>query len=102
MKSRKKEDLSCLELYIHIPFCVRKCAYCDFLSFPSGEEERERYVERLTEEIEERVLFPRLCGDCHIFRRRHPLRAYAEADGAHLGGDEKAFMWRRMRRLPQR
>ena len=53
MKSRKKEDLSCLELYIHIPFCVRKCAYCDFLSFPSGEEERERYVERLTEEIEE-------------------------------------------------
>lgn len=53
MKSRKKEDLSCLELYIHIPFCVRKCAYCDFLSFPSGEEERARYVERLTEEIEE-------------------------------------------------
>lgn len=53
MKSREKEDLSCLELYIHIPFCVRKCAYCDFLSFPSGEEERERYVERLTEEIEE-------------------------------------------------
>lgn len=53
MKSREKEDLSCLELYIHIPFCVCKCAYCDFLSFPSGEEERERYVERLTEEIEE-------------------------------------------------
>lgn len=53
MKSREKEGLSCLELYIHIPFCVRKCAYCDFLSFPSGEEERERYVERLTEEIEE-------------------------------------------------
>ena len=21
-----------LELYIHIPFCVKKCAYCDFLS----------------------------------------------------------------------
>lgn len=53
MKSREREGLSCLELYIHIPFCVRKCAYCDFLSFPSGEEERARYVERLTEEIEE-------------------------------------------------
>lgn len=53
MKSREKGRLSCLELYIHIPFCVRKCAYCDFLSFPSGEEERERYVECLTEEIEE-------------------------------------------------
>ena len=22
-----------MELYIHIPFCVRKCKYCDFLSF---------------------------------------------------------------------
>lgn len=53
MKSREKEKLSCLELYIHIPFCVRKCAYCDFLSFPSGEEERALYAERLTEEIEE-------------------------------------------------
>ena len=25
-----------MELYLHMPFCVRKCAYCDFLSFPSG------------------------------------------------------------------
>lgn len=25
-----------MELYIHIPFCVRKCNYCDFLSFPCG------------------------------------------------------------------
>ncbi len=32
-----------LELYIHIPFCVRKCAYCDFLSGPAGEPEREEY-----------------------------------------------------------
>ncbi len=40
-----------LELYVHIPFCVRKCNYCDFLSFPSGEEVREQYVQALTEEI---------------------------------------------------
>ncbi|MBD5450935.1 MAG: radical SAM family heme chaperone HemW [Lachnospiraceae bacterium] len=25
-----------LSIYIHIPFCVRKCLYCDFLSFPVG------------------------------------------------------------------
>jgi oxygen-independent coproporphyrinogen-3 oxidase len=26
-----------LSVYIHIPFCVRKCLYCDFLSFPTDE-----------------------------------------------------------------
>ncbi|MBD5460541.1 MAG: oxygen-independent coproporphyrinogen III oxidase [Lachnospiraceae bacterium] len=40
-----------LSIYIHIPFCVRKCSYCDFLSFPSKENEREEYVETLLEEI---------------------------------------------------
>ncbi len=42
-----------LELYIHIPFCIRKCNYCDFLSFPSNEGEREVYVESLINEIEQ-------------------------------------------------
>lgn len=27
-----------MELYLHMPFCVRKCAYCDFLSFPTDQE----------------------------------------------------------------
>lgn len=36
-----------LELYIHIPFCVKKCNYCDFLSAPAGEQERQKYVESL-------------------------------------------------------
>ncbi|MEY8428616.1 radical SAM family heme chaperone HemW [Lachnospiraceae bacterium 46-15] len=40
-----------LELYIHIPFCVRKCAYCDFLSFPAGEKDRQSYVDALLDEI---------------------------------------------------
>ena len=40
-----------LELYIHIPFCIRKCAYCDFLSFPAGEKDRQSYVEALLDEI---------------------------------------------------
>lgn len=40
-----------LEIYIHIPFCIKKCAYCDFLSAHSTEEERERYVNLLCEEI---------------------------------------------------
>lgn len=37
-------------LYVHIPFCVRKCAYCDFLSFPCQEPPQE-YLEALLQEI---------------------------------------------------
>ena len=40
-----------LELYLHIPFCLRKCAYCDFLSFAAPEREYRAYVEKLIEEI---------------------------------------------------
>lgn len=40
-----------LELYVHIPFCVKKCSYCDFLSFPQGEEVKRKYVDKLLEEI---------------------------------------------------
>ena len=40
-----------LELYIHIPFCVRKCAYCDFLSVVGNVEVIECYVESLIKEI---------------------------------------------------
>lgn len=40
-----------LELYIHIPFCVKKCNYCDFLSGPTGREVQEQYVDALCKEI---------------------------------------------------
>lgn len=40
-----------LELYLHIPFCVKKCNYCDFLSALAGEETRAAYVDALLEEI---------------------------------------------------
>ncbi len=40
-----------MELYIHIPFCVQKCLYCDFLSFPASEDVRQRYVKKLEEEL---------------------------------------------------
>ena len=40
-----------MELYLHIPFCARKCAYCDFLSFSCGTEIQKRYVDQLIEEI---------------------------------------------------
>ena len=40
-----------LELYIHIPFCIIKCAYCDFLSGPADDDTIEKYVEALKAEI---------------------------------------------------
>ena len=39
-------------LYIHIPFCVSKCIYCDFLSGPSDYETRKVYVDALCNEIQ--------------------------------------------------
>ena len=43
-----KKDLG---LYIHIPFCVKKCAYCDFLSWSGDKDQKEEYVRDLEQEI---------------------------------------------------
>ncbi len=40
-----------LGIYLHIPFCVKKCAYCDFLSGPAAKEDRLRYLAALKKEI---------------------------------------------------
>ena len=50
MKNRKEN--SPMEIYIHIPFCIRKCDYCDFLSGPSEPEEQADYVQALLREIQ--------------------------------------------------
>ncbi len=58
-----------LELYIHIPFCVKKCAYCDFLSAAAGREQQRAYVEALLQEIRARAASPAVSGHsvCSIF-----------------------------------
>ena len=45
-----------LGLYIHIPFCVKKCNYCDFLSAPANKQVQIAYMETLQKEIEEKAI----------------------------------------------
>ena len=55
-------------IYVHIPFCQRKCLYCDFLSAPAGEDVKKVYMDALTREI-------RSCGE-----------KGTEADTVFIGG----------------
>ena len=41
-------------IYIHIPFCMKKCYYCDFISYPDKINLQEQYIESLKKEIENR------------------------------------------------
>ena len=42
-----------LGIYVHIPFCVKKCDYCDFVSYSNKFNMQEEYVKKLIEEIED-------------------------------------------------
>ncbi len=42
-----------LGIYVHIPFCKRKCYYCDFISYANKEECIEEYIETLKKEIKQ-------------------------------------------------
>lgn len=40
-----------LELYLHVPFCIRKCEYCDFLSGPADKKSRRTYLDAMLREL---------------------------------------------------
>lgn len=44
-----------MELYIHIPFCKKKCRYCAFTSYVAQEAYYKEYVDLLVEEARQRV-----------------------------------------------
>ena len=48
---RNMFDADNLGIYVHIPFCVSKCVYCDFLSSPQTDEVKARYINALCQSI---------------------------------------------------
>ncbi|MBR3503967.1 MAG: radical SAM family heme chaperone HemW [Clostridia bacterium] len=48
-------DMKRVALYIHLPFCARKCAYCDFVSFPGQTDRIPAYLDRLAREMRSAV-----------------------------------------------
>ena len=87
-----------LELYIHIPFCIKKCNYCDFLSFPSNAGETGRFMYRsLINEIEQtgKLLNDKdaYAGAKYLYRRRYTVASFRKADREdYAGGTECIFL----------
>ncbi|NLY00437.1 MAG: radical SAM family heme chaperone HemW [Rhodopirellula sp.] len=63
-------------LYMHVPFCVSKCAYCDFASYASREVDIPRYVDAVVREI----------------ARRGELAGHPRADTVFLGGGTPSLL----------
>lgn len=63
-------------LYVHVPFCVSKCAYCDFASYAAREAEIPRYVEAVVREI----------------ARRGEETGHPKADTIFLGGGTPSLL----------
>ncbi len=67
-----------LGIYIHLPFCVERCNYCDFLTFPHAEKHHEPYVQALVEDI-------------RLDSARRRLDAY-EVNSVFLGGGTPSLL----------
>ncbi len=65
-------------IYIHIPFCVKKCDYCDFISFADKEEKVIQYIECLQKELIERA---------KKIKQEHKI-----VDTVYIGGGTPSFL----------
>jgi len=85
--------LKSLGLYIHIPFCLSKCRYCDFCSFPHPKEDNvKKYVDALFCEIEE---YGRRYAEYNVntiyFGGGTPTMLHADTLSSLLEGIKKSF-----------
>lgn len=65
-----------LGLYIHIPFCKAKCAYCDFYSLAHSEEKMDAYMAALLRHLEEVA----------------PCAAGMQVDTVYFGGGTPSYL----------
>lgn len=68
-----------LGVYIHIPFCERKCNYCAFSSFVASEQKQEEYIEFLIKEIKD-------------FGENHKEARYKKVDTIFIGGGTPSLL----------
>lgn len=65
-----------MELYVHIPFCARKCRYCDFASYAGREADMAAYVSALHAEADETAARCKMRGFTTVFLGgRHAVAA---------------------------
>lgn len=57
-----------LSIYVHVPFCVRKCAYCDFLSFEGKMDMQGPYIGALNRELQilEEKYNTKIASECEV------------------------------------
>jgi putative oxygen-independent coproporphyrinogen III oxidase len=60
-------------IYVHVPFCLRKCGYCDFYSVVAGDGARDEFCDLVARELE-------------LIRRSFPDEARQPADTVYFGG----------------
>ena len=88
-----------LGLYLHIPFCRSKCAYCDFYSLSGQEDRMDAYTAALERHLIE--VAPQAAQhlvDTVYFWRRHPQLSGGEAAGETAESREEALPHRPMQR----
>lgn len=71
-------------IYLHIPFCKKKCYYCDFISFCNEEKNIDTYIDCIESEIEFKST------ELNKFSRNN--NEYFEIDTIYIGGGTPSFI----------
>ena len=77
-------------IYVHIPFCMRKCYYCDFCSYPGKLEKQEDYVQALKEEIKKAS--KTVCADPFISHMHDGYETEVKERGSLLSQGQKQLI----------